>query len=54
MSFHTKFIPLAKPYSHKIKNITFVVSSFGNQNTSVCAEDMLFYILQHKVLNKNQ
>ncbi len=54
MSFHTKFIPLAKPYSHKIKSITFVVSSFGNQNTSVCAEDMLFDMLQYKVSNKNQ
>lgn len=54
MSFNTKFIPLAKPYTHKIGNITFMVSSFGNQNTSVCAEDMLFAMLQHKVSNKNQ
>ena len=54
MLFYTRFIPLAKPYSHKIKSITFVVSSFGNQNTSVCAEDMLFDMLQNKVLNKNQ
>ena len=54
MSFNTKFIPLAEPYTHKIKNITFVVSSFGNQNTTACAEDMLFSMLQHKVTNKNQ
>ncbi len=54
MSFNTKFISLSTPYSHKIKNITFVVSSFGNQNTSVCAEDMLVNILQHKVSSKNQ
>ena len=54
MSFNTKFIPLAKPYNHKIKNIIFVVSSFGNKNISVCAEDMLFDMLQHKVSNKNQ
>lgn len=53
MLLNTKFIPLAKPYNHKIKNITFVVSSFENQNTSVCAEDILFDMLQHKVLNKN-
>ncbi len=52
MLLNTKFIPLAKPYPHKIKNITFVVSSFGNQNTSVCAEDILFHMLQHKVSNK--
>lgn len=54
MLLNTKFIPIAKPYNHKIKNITFVVSSFGNQNTSVCAEDMLVNILQHKVSSKNQ
>ncbi len=48
MSLNTKFIPLAKPYNHKIKNITFVVSSFGNQNTTACAEDILFDMLQHK------
>ncbi len=54
MLLNTKFIPIAKPYNHKIKNITFVVSSFGNQNTSVCAEDMLFDMLQHKTSNKNQ
>lgn len=54
MSFHTKFIALAKPYPHKIKNITFVVFSFENQNTSVCVEDILFDMLQHKVSNKNQ
>lgn len=54
MSLNTKFIPLAKPYNYKIKNITFVVSSFGNKSTSVCAEDMLFNIFQHKVSNKNQ
>jgi len=52
MSFNTKFMPLAKPYPHKIKNITFVVSSFGNKNTFVCAEDMLFTMLQHKISNK--
>lgn len=54
ISFNTKFIPLTKPYSHKIKNITFVVSSFGNQNISACAEDTLFDMLQHKISNKNQ
>ncbi|MCI8630409.1 MAG: hypothetical protein HFE57_13135 [Firmicutes bacterium] len=51
---NTKFILLSKPYPHKIKNITFLISSFGNQNTSVCAEDMLFDMLQHKTSNKNQ
>ena len=54
MSFNTKFIPLTKPYNHKIKNTTFVVSSFGNKNTSMYAEDMLFHMLQHKVSSKNQ
>ena len=54
MSFNTKFIPLAKPYPHKIKNITFFISSFGNKNTSDCAEDVLFHMLQHKIINKNQ
>ena len=54
MSLNTRFIPLAKPYPNKIGNIIFVVSSFGNQNTSVCAEDMLFDMLQHKTSNKNQ
>ena len=54
MSFNTKFMPLAKPYPHKIENITFVVSSFGNKNTSVCAEDILVDILQHKISSKNK
>ena len=54
MSLNTRFIPLAKPYTHKIENTIFIVSSFGNQNTSVCAEDMLFIMLQHKIANKNQ
>ena len=54
MSFNTKFMPLAKPYPHKIENITFVVFSFGNQNISACAEDTLFDMLQHKISNKNQ
>ena len=54
MSFHTKFIPLAKPYGYKIKDTIFLVSSFGNQKTSVCAEDMLFDIIQRKIKNKNQ
>lgn len=53
MSTNTKFIPLAELYTHKIKDTTFIVSSFGNQNTSACAEDMLFHILEHKISHKN-
>ena len=54
MSMNTKFIPLAEPYTHKIKGTTFLVSSFGNQSTSNCAEDMLFHILEHKISHKSQ
>lgn len=50
----TKFIPPQKPFLYKTKNIIFVIFSFENQNASVYAKDMLFYMLEHKILNKNQ
>lgn len=41
---------------HFTKNydIYFYPIQAGNQNTSACAEDMLFDMLQHKTSNKNQ
>ncbi|MCI8806201.1 MAG: hypothetical protein HFE59_10050 [Clostridiales bacterium] len=45
-----KYITLVKPYKHRIGNVTFIVSSFGNQNTSVNAEDMLLDMIKNKIL----
>ena len=50
MPKNIKYIPLAEPYKRRIGNVTFIVSSFGNQNTLVNAEDMLLNMIKNKIL----
>ena len=50
MPKNIKYIPLAEPYKRRIGNVTFIVSSFGNQNTLVNAEDMLLDMIKNKIL----
>lgn len=45
-----KYTALAEPYKRKIGDVIFIVSSFGNQNTSVNAEDMLLDMIKKKIL----
>ena len=46
-------VTIAEPYKNEIDGIVFVVSSFGNPNTTVSGEDMIFDMLKSKIANKN-
>ena len=42
-------VPLAAPYRRKVGKVTFVVSSFGNPQTTSTAEDLILGMLKAKV-----
>ena len=46
-------VPLAAPYRRKIGKVTFVVSSFGNPQTTSTAEDLILGMLKAKVTQEN-
>ncbi len=48
-----KSIAIAEPYKREIDGIVFVVSSFGNPNSTISGEDMIFDMLKSKIANKN-
>ena len=48
-----KSIAIAEPYRREIDGVVFVISSFGNPNTTVSGEDMIFDMLKSKILNEN-
>lgn len=46
---NVKFTALAEPYKRQIGNITFVVSSFGNANAKLSANELLLKMLEQKI-----
>ena len=46
-------VPLAAPYRRKVGKVTFVVSSFGNPQTTSTAEDLILGMLEAKVTQED-
>lgn len=42
---------LAKPYERKIGKVTFIVSAFGNPNTTKTADKLILKMLENRVNN---
>lgn len=43
-------LPMAETYSHKIGNVTFQVSSFGNPNATETGQQMILHLLENRIL----
>ena len=46
-------VPLAAPYRRKVGKVTFVVSSFGNPQTTSTAESLILGMLEAKVTQED-
>ena len=49
MSDNSNYTALAKPYERKIGKITFIISSFGNKNTTKTSGDLILQMLESKI-----
>ena len=49
MPRNTKHTALAKPYSRKRGNVTFIISSFTNPNTTKTPQELILQMLESRV-----
>ena len=53
MSSNSNYVALAAPYERKIGKLTFVVSSYGNPNTTKTSGDLILQMLESKISTKD-
>ena len=46
-------VKLSEPYRNKIGKVTFQISSFGNKQSSVTAQQLIIQMLEQKKKKKN-
>ena len=49
MPRNTEHTALAEPYSRKRGNVTFIISSFGNPNTTKTPQELILQMLESHV-----
>lgn len=49
MPRNTKHAALAEPYRRKRGNVTFIISSFGNTNTTKTSQELILQMLESRV-----
>lgn len=42
-------VALGAPYEDKRGNVTFIISSFGNQNTTKTADELIIQMLENRI-----
>ena len=53
MSSNSNYVALAAPYERKIGKLTFIVSSYGNPNTTKTSGDLILQMLESKISAKD-
>ena len=46
-------VKLSEPYRNKIGKVTFQISSFGNKQSSVTAQQLIIQMLEQNIVQKN-
>ena len=49
MPDNSNYTALAEPYERKISKVTFVISSFGNKNTTKTSGDLILQMLENRI-----
>lgn len=46
-------VKLSEPYRNKVGKVTFQISSFGNKQGSVTAQQLIIQMLEQNIVQKN-
>ena len=54
MPRNTEYTAIAEPYRRKRSNVTFIISSFGNPNTTKSPQELILQMLESCVASERE